>query len=239
MSGILVSLVIPCFNEQENLNSLFSRLTELLEITRNIRIVLVNNGSTDNSEMHLEEFKKRDNTNRVIVLHLKENKGYGYGIMQGLKVCDTTLLSWTHADIQTDPLDINRVIEKWESSIAKPSMVKGTRIKRNYGEAVFSWGMGIFASLALGTRLKEINAQPKLFSREFFNQVKDDAPDDFSLDLYFLVKAKKYGKVLEIPVYFSKRMAGEAKGGSGSSWKQKIKLIKRTVKYTIDLRGRL
>ena len=239
MNESIVSLVIPCYNEQENLNILFSRLAELLIKNQNIKIVLFNNGSTDNSEILLEEFKKMDSTNRVQLVQIKKNKGYGFGIMQGLKVCDTDLLSWTHADIQTDPFDIIAAIDRWENAAEKPVMVKGKRISRKWGEAFFSWGMGLFASFVLRTRLKEINAQPKLFSREFFNQIKDDAPDDFSLDLYFLFKAKKLGKVIDIPVYISKRMAGEAKGGSGSSWKQKFKLIKRTFTYIMTLRNRL
>lgn len=96
--------------------------------------------------------------------------------------------------------------------------------------------MGLLASIVLGTRLTEVNAQPKLFSKAFFEQFEKQAPNDFSLDLYFLFKAKRHGSIVDFPVFFSKRVAGEAKGGSGSSFKTRWKLIKRSFKYIFELK---
>jgi hypothetical protein len=96
--------------------------------------------------------------------------------------------------------------------------------------------MGVLASVVLRTRLTEINAQPKLFSSKFFSRVEKQAPNDFALDLYFLYCAKKLGKIQSFPVVFAKREAGEAKGGSGSSWKVKKKLIQRSFNYIFELK---
>jgi len=94
--------------------------------------------------------------------------------------------------------------------------------------------------LILKVYLRDINAQPKLFSREFFNNyLKDNAPNDFSIDLYLLYQARKHRyNTLSIPVYFAPRQHGEAKGGGGS-WNNRIILIKRTFKYIIGLRKSL
>ena len=83
----------------------------------------------------------------------------------------------------------------------------------------------------LGVKLDEINAQPKVFRRNFYhNLLKKNAPDDFSLDLYLLLVAKKRGyKIQNIPVSFHKRLFGIAKGGG--SLKGKFPLIKRTISY--------
>jgi hypothetical protein len=79
--------------------------------------------------------------------------------------------------------------------------------------------------------LDDINAQPKLFSRDFYESVRDAAPHDFSLDLYWLYKARKLGyKIESCPVYFRSRRFGEAKGGGGGL-AQKWKLTKRTLAY--------
>jgi glycosyltransferase involved in cell wall biosynthesis len=236
MSKFNLSVVLPCYNESANLPALFNRLDRIAEKRDDVQIVLVNNGSTDHSEAVFNELLSLRGEQFKLV-NVNINRGYGYGIMAGLKSCDAPILSWTHADIQTDPIDVLYALEVFNSEYF--TMVKGSRRNRNYSEAFFSWGMGLFASFVLRTRLTEINAQPKLFSRDFFDQIKDDAPDDFSLDLYFLFKAKKLGKVIDIPVYFSKRMAGEAKGGSGSSWKQKVKLMKRTFIYIMALKKKL
>jgi hypothetical protein len=77
-----------------------------------------------------------------------------------------------------------------------------------------------------------------MFSRKFYEEyLNENAPWDFSLDLYLLYWAKKKNTIYEIPVYFNKRMHGEAKGGG--SFKTRIKLIKRTFKYIFELRKKI
>ena len=90
------------------------------------------------------------------------------------------------------------------------------------------------ASLALGTHLNDINAQPKIFHRNLLERM-NNAQNDFSLDLYLMWLATKENLTfLEQPVSFANRKFGEAKGGG--TLKGKIKLIRRTLKYIFDLR---
>ena len=80
----------------------------------------------------------------------------------------------------------------------------------------------------------DINAQPKIFSKSFIKYL-NDYPYDFSLDLYLLIKAKIYNyKILKHEVVMKKRLHGEAKGGG--TFFGKLKLIKRTLIYIIELR---
>ena len=90
--------------------------------------------------------------------------------------------------------------------------------------------MSIYTYLVLGIWVNEINAQPKIFKKTFFEDVVDNAPLDFSLDLYFCINALKKGNVIEFSVYFKKRIFGEAKGGGGSI-SQRFKIIKRTIRF--------
>jgi hypothetical protein len=61
-------------------------------------------------------------------------------------------------------------------------------------------------------------------------------PDDFSLDLFLMLSAKRLNlPVKTIPVYFGKRLHGEAKGGG--SLKTKFKLIARTIKFILNTRA--
>ena len=235
----MLSLILPCYNEKDNLLALFERLDQLLKACNEIEIVLVNNGSNDGSEKVFElEVSKRNNETFKIV-HVKENKGYGFGILSGLRAAKGDVLAVTHADRQTDPMDVLKAYEIYRSKDDLNLLVKGFRKNRKISEAVFSYGMGLLASIVLGIRLTEINAQPKLFSKSFFDTYEHDAPNDFSLDLYFLYQAKKHGQIIDFPVYFSKRVAGEAKGGSGSSLKVKWKLIKRSFTYIFELRQKV
>ena len=89
--------------------------------------------------------------------------------------------------------------------------------------------MGIYSSIILNKWMFDINAQPKIFHREFLNQFSNP-PLDFSLDLYliYFFKTKKIN-IKTFPVIFNDRKFGEAKGGG--SFKGKIKLIFRTLNY--------
>lgn len=231
-----LSVVLPCYNEKDNLKALFERLDMLVQAKPDIEIVLVNNGSTDGSDGVFEnELSKRDR-NVFKVYKVEKNIGYGYGILSGLRAASGDVLSVTHADRQTDPMDVLKAFDIYKQHLDEKLLVKGYRKNRRPAEALFSYGMGVLASLVLGTRLSEINAQPKLFSRSFFLKYHEQAPNDFSLDLYFLYRAKKNGRIIDFPVFFAKRVAGEAKGGSGSSFKTKWKLIKRSFNYIFELK---
>lgn len=235
----MLSIILPCYNEQDNLEFLFQSLDPVAAAHQNLEIILVNNGSTDNSVAVFERELSKRNREVFKVVTVEKNIGYGFGILTGLRAAKGQILSVTHADRQTDPMDVLKAYEIYKKQADIQPLVKGYRKNRRLMEAFFSWGMGVLSSLALGTRLTEINAQPKLFSKIFFDSIEKDAPHDFSLDLYLLYHAKKKGKILDFPVYFAKRVAGEAKGGSGSSWKVRWKLMKRIFKYIFELRSKV
>ena len=116
-------------------------------------------------------------------------------------------------------------------------IIKGRRLNRPWLDAFLTFGMQILVFFVLRIRLDDINAQPKMFSKDFFlENISADAPGDFSLDLYLLYKARTQQFLIDtVPVIFKDRVAGEAKGGGGALL-PKINLIKRTIKYIFKLR---
>ena len=235
-----LSIAVPCYNEAENVPLIISAFKKAVGSRKNIEIILVNNGSTDNSAMvFLDELKKEQGEIFKLV-NVVKNQGYGFGILSGLNAATGDVLAWTHADMQTDPSDVIRGFELYLKENNENIIVKGRRKSRTFIEAIFSFGMQVVANIALKTYLSDVNAQPKIFSRIFYEKfVRNQAPKDFSLDLFLLYTAKKNGlKIKEIEVDFAKRIHGEAKGGAGS-WKTRIKLIKRTFAYIFELRRNL
>ena len=113
-------------------------------------------------------------------------------------------------------------------------LLKGKTKGRNLIDYFFTFGMSLICTIYFKKVLFDINAQPKMFYKDFKYHLFKDAPNDFSLDLHFLLSGKKNNfKILNHPVYFNKRNAGIAKGGGGSL-KNKIKLIKRTFNYILE-----
>ncbi len=232
----MLSIVIPCYNESGNIHLLMERFAEVAKANEDIEVIFVDNGSTDNSAEVFKSELKKYSILPFRVVRIEKNQGYGHGILEGLRNAKGETLAWTHADMQTDPLDVLTGFDLFNKNKGKYStlLIKGKRKDRPFLDEVFTKGMELFASGMLKARLNDINAQPKIFSRQFFDEIQANAPLDFSLDLYFLYHAKKYGQVLDFSVYFNRRLHGEAKGGG--SLKTKYKLTKRTFNYICDFK---
>ncbi len=221
-----LAIIVPCYNEAQNLPLIINAFTNIVQANNKVQVILVNNGSTDNT---IEIIKNINLHSNIQWLQVPVNKGYGNGIVQGLLQANAAVLSFTHADMQTNPNDVIRAFELYQHNNNDNLLVKGKRINRNKLDALFSWFMQLYTNYTLKTNLSDINAQPKVFSHSFFNKIKDNAPHDFSFDLYFLYFASKMGNIKTIDVSFLQRKFGEAKGGG--SFRGKIKLIKRTLSF--------
>ena len=226
-----VSLIIPCFNEAKNLPVLISRCKELIE-KYPVEIILVDNGSTDNSSMLIAKYPF------IKLVKVKKNEGYGNGILEGLHNASGEILAWTHADLQTDPNDLMRGLELTLAS-TKPQrlFLKGRRYGRSFFDVIFTFGMSLFETLLLQKLMWDINAQPTIFHKSFF-QTWQNPPNDFSLDLYVYFMAKKSKLVIKrFPVKFSKRLHGTSDWNT--SLLGKYKFIKRTLSYSFNLKRKL
>jgi polyisoprenyl-phosphate glycosyltransferase len=231
-----LSIVVPCYNEGANVGLLLEAYNAV--ITRpDVELVLVNNGSTDTTAETLESLAPTY-ARFLKVVTVPVNQGYGYGILEGLRAASGEYIGWTHGDLQTPPRDVIAGLALIESS-ATPSKlyVKGTRKGRPLFDQFFTYGMSIFETIYLGTWLYDINAQPNLFHRSFFARW-DNPPHDFSFDLYVLYTAKKAGlNTLRFPVSFPARIYGTSTWNTGL--KSKWKFIKRTMKFSVELKKRL
>lgn len=225
-----LSIVVPCYNEEENIPLILERFGEVIE-REDIEVILVNNGSTDNSAQVLAGLLPKYPFARTVLVEV--NQGYGYGILQGLKVCQGEYIGWTHADMQTDPADIIRALEIIERERGLV-FVKGNRKGRPLFDVFFTAGMSFFETCYLHKKLYDINAQPNIFPKVFYDGW-EEPPYDFSLDLYALYMARKKGlKVIRFPVLFPERIHGESKWNTGL--KSKWKFIKRTIDFSVKLK---
>lgn len=230
-----LTIVIPCYNEAENVPILINKLVQAC--TNGTEVILVDNGSTDDTPNRLKKELELVEQSGIRSIRVEKNIGYGFGIMSGVNMAKGEVIAWTHADLQTDVNDILMGYETMKKqSNSEYTFLKGVRKNRPLMDAFFTWCMGVLSSIVLGQKLHDINAQPKMFSRSFLGLMQNP-PNDFSLDLYVLYLAKKNKiNITELPVDFHKRQFGEAKGGGGSSLKTRLRLIKRTFTYIFKLK---
>lgn len=231
-----LSLIIPCYNESKNLELLVPKCKKLTDSRDDIEVILVNNGSTDDSEQVMTELLT--NEERIRSVKVEVNQGYGFGILSGMKEGKGEILAWTHADMQTDPMDALKGLEFFEQTKDKEKIfVKGKRFGRPFMDVFFTIGMAFFEMILMQKIMWDINAQPTMMHRNFFHSWQD-APHDFSLDLfaYYMAKNNKL-EVKRFPVLFGERAHGTSHWNV--DFKAKLKFIKRTINYSIELKKRI
>ena len=205
-----LSIVMPCYNESRNLPVIVENLSKYYPKV-DFELLLVNNGSTDDSAVVLEGLAKQYKFIKIITI--KKNIGYGHGIMTGLNAASADILSYTHADIQASPEDVIKAyyILKDGQLDAEKVLIKGLRINRAKDQMFLTRYLAKVVGMVLGYEMEDINGQPKLFSRKLLMQMKNP-PLDFSFDVYVLYIARLMGlELVTFPVDFGNRIHGQSK----------------------------
>lgn len=212
--NIDLSLVLPCYNEEKNICFLFEEFLKIPFNNNKAELILVNNGSTDNTDREIDKVIKLnqdlDNNIQIIKVFLTENKGYGGGIKAGLNIAKGKYIGWAHADLQSPLLDFFKLYELIKNK--KKILGKGKRINNRGFDGIVSRLHEKIASIILGFQMKEINAQPKIFSRDVLEYFKD-MPDKWTtIDTYAVyICLKNKIEIIETEVVFKNRIYGQSK----------------------------
>ncbi len=242
------SIVVPFYNESKNAGLILEEFAKF-QNKYEFELICVNDGSKDETQNVLSTLKNSGKYPFMEFISYSPNGGYGHAIMTGVRAAKGEVIAWTHSDMQTPVEDVFKALDEYQSAPLPSSpgegrmpagqersklLVKGFRTNRAPQQVILSFGMAAIASAILLRKLVEINAQPKVFPKELV-ALLDNAPKDFSLDLYLLCIAQNNGyKIKSIPVRFPDRIHGQ------SSWafsgKSKLKTIWRSIKYIWKLR---
>ncbi len=193
---ISVSLIIPCYNEGAGLSDLVSACIAA-EFPPNFEIILVDNGSTDNTPSML--LSLLDGQSQIRSVRLEENKGYGNGILFGLSQAKGDVLGWSHADLQADPADFATAVELFESGETEP-FVKGKRFGRPVSDVFFTICMSVFEVFLFRRSFWDINAQ--MFSLAIFMRVGKTRQKTFRLISMLTIWLRKRFESSAVPSFF-------------------------------------
>jgi dolichyl-phosphate beta-glucosyltransferase len=162
-------LVVPCFNEAARLD--FARLTTLLEADREVSLLFVNDGSTDDTRDRLQSCA-RDYPARASVLDLRENVGKAEAVRQGMLAAlarGADLVGYYDADLATPPDDMLGIIahldtEGVEAAIGARVALLGRDIDRRASRHYLGRVFATAASAALGLRVYDTQCGAKVFA---------------------------------------------------------------------------
>ncbi len=220
-----ISVVIPLYNEAENIPELYRQLTEALEsMGRPYEIIIADDGSTDGSFQALAEIHELDP--RVKVIRFRRNYGQTAGFAAGFERARGEWIVTMDADLQNDPADIPRLIAKAEEGY---DVVSGWRVHRQDAlltrkipSRIANW----LIARVTGVYLHDYGCSLKVYHRDVVKNIR------LYGELHRFVPAVASGvgiTVAEVPVNHRARERGQSK------YAGLRKTISRTVKVFLDL----
>ena len=222
-----VSLVIPIYNERENIPRLYDEIKEVMEeMGEEYEIIFVNDGSTDGSDQVLNSIAQADP--RVMVIHLRRNFGQTAAMSAGFHHAAGDIVITMDGDLQNDPRDIPRLLEKLNEGY---DIVSGWRKERKdpYWTRVFpSQVANALISRLTGVKLHDYGCSLKAYRRDIIKELKLYGEQH----RFIPALASELGcKIAEIPVNHRPRTAGRSKYGLSRVFKVLLDLI--TIKFLL------
>ena len=207
-----LSIVIPLFNEESNVEAVTKELIKELEVNAiDYELVLVDNGSSDRTPEIIERLFCENS--RIKPIHLSQNQGYGGGILAGLSECNGRYIGYMWGDGQVSAKDIIRIFQKLKDDGL--DLCKSYRIERYDGfkRKVITKTYNFVFPRLFRVCSKDINGCPKIFKAESLCQLGLSSKDWF-IDAEVMIKSqKKNFKIGEVPVVFHKRVHGSSNVG--------------------------
>lgn len=215
-----VSVFLPVYNEEENIEPLNRKLVEsLAELGRTFEIIYVDDGSTDSSLARLRRIAAADE--RVRVIALRRNYGQTAAMSAGIDHSRGRILIPMDADLQNDPVDINRLLDKLDEGYDVVSGWRKDRKDKWITRRIPSVMANRLISRISGVPLHDYGCSLKAYRRDVLEDVRLYGEMHRFIPIY----ARWAGaRVTEIPVTHHPRYAGESKYG-----------LSRTVKVVFDL----
>ncbi|MBN1520886.1 MAG: glycosyltransferase [Candidatus Aureabacteria bacterium] len=203
---LYLSIVIPVYNEQENLEELFSRLKKTLDENKySWELIFINDGSRDNSGEAL--IRIHNQNPQVKVLEFNRNYGQHAAVFAGFSAVEGEIVVVLDADLQNPPEEIPNLVKKIEEGF---DVVSGLREKRQDSllRKIPSFFMAKVISYATGVSMKDYGTMLRAYRRDIIENVKECQ----EISSYIPALANLFAnKVTEINCRHDSRKGGKSK----------------------------
>lgn len=161
-----ISVVIPVHNEQEILHALYERLTSTLsQIGKSYEIILINDGSTDNSSKILLDFHEKD-SDHIRVIEFNGNFGQHMAIMAGFERVRGEIIITMDADLQNPPEEIGKLITAMEKGHDVINTYRENRQDSWWRLKVSKWHNQIRAYMMPKLKMQDEGCMLRAYSRK-------------------------------------------------------------------------
>ena len=204
----LLSIVIPVYNEKENIKDLYNEISPvLLNMNMGSEIIFVDDGSSDGSlELLTDLFEKHED---IKVVSFRRNFGKASALMAGFKETSGEIIVTMDGDLQDDPKEIPRFIEEIKKGL---DLVSGWKFKRNdpVTKTIPSKFANMVISLFTRIKLHDLNCGFKAYRRDLVDELNIYG----ELHRFIPVLAAQRGfRIGEIKINHRPRTRGKSKYG--------------------------
>ena len=202
-SKYTISVIIPVYNEESKISSVLSHIKDVLGETQlDYELIVINDGSTDKTELVIKEQEKLDK--RVRVLSYNQNKGKGHAVKMGILSSKGDVVSFLDGDLNISPHEIKNYVKELEgcdlviASKSHPlSIISAPRVRK-----MLSKMFSILVRLAVGIPIKDTQSGLKVGNgaalRKIFNVM---LVKRYAFDVEMLAIASKLNlKIKESPI---------------------------------------
>lgn len=215
-----ISVTIPVFNEEKNIEPLYRQLLDVLEtMDFEFEIIFVNDGSQDDSRRIINNIANRDH--RVIGLHFTRNFGQTAAMMAGFEFSHGDIIVPMDADLQNDPKDIPRLIQKINEGYDVCSGWRKNRKDSRFRRTLVSKIANRLISYISRVNLKDIGCTLKAYHKDVIKGVRLYGEMHRFIPIY---ASWEGARIVEIPVRHNPRVHGHSSYG-----------IERALKVILDL----
>jgi ubiquinone/menaquinone biosynthesis C-methylase UbiE len=204
------TVVVPCYNEQDNIEDCVSRIPN---VGKDTEILIVDDGSKDGTREVAEEIARRDE--RVRVISYQPNRGKGHAVNTGFQNARGDVIMICDADMAVRPEELPRFFHPL--NIDRATFVNGTRMiypmqdqamrgLHLLGNKIF----GLILSWLIGQQISDSLCGTKALLKKDFANITMGRCQWGDFDLLFGA-AKQRLKIIDIPVHYQRRIAGESK----------------------------
>jgi glycosyltransferase involved in cell wall biosynthesis len=216
MADVRISVVVPVFNEQDNVRTLYERLTTVLK--DDVEFIFIDDGSADRTASVLASIAAEDE--RVRLIRLRRNFGQTAALSAGIDHARGRIIVPMDGDLQNDPTDIPRLLAKIDEGY---DVVSGWRKDRqdNLKRRLPSVIANKIISWISGVHLHDYGCSLKAYRRDVLADVRLYGEMHRFVPIY---ASWQGARVTELPVTHHARVHGKSKYG-----------LERTVKVVLDL----
>lgn len=228
----MISIVVPLYNEEESLGRLYDRLTKALaKLGKDYEIIVVDDGSTDNSFQVLEKFHQQDG--RLKVISFRRNFGQTAAMSAGFDHAQGEVIVTMDADLQNPPEEIGKLLEKMDEGYDIVSGWRKDRKDKYITRRLPSKMANFLISKLTGVQLHGYGCSLKCYRKEILKNIKLYG----DMHRFIPAVASSVGaKVAEVGVAHEPRRYGKSKYGLSRTLRVFLDLI--LVKFLLSFQTR-